>query len=156
MACVIYNFVPSKLITPSSWPSHKMSEDLQWCEREHSLRAPNTGDTDFHVQQVADAVCVPANRMRKDCHAAAHHERGNVEEVDSGGGSSSSNNSTGNSSQSSSSQPTRDGTPQLQTSSQEVHQRAGICTIYLAFSGVFSWGVTWADAIGESSNLVEN
>uniref|UniRef100_A0A8C9MJY4 Pecanex-like protein n=1 Tax=Serinus canaria TaxID=9135 RepID=A0A8C9MJY4_SERCA len=64
-------------------------------------------------------------RMRKDCHAAAHHERGNVEEVDSAGGSSSSNNSTGNSSQSSSSQPTRDGTPQLQTSSQEVHQRAG-------------------------------
>uniref|UniRef100_A0A8C5IXM7 Pecanex-like protein n=1 Tax=Junco hyemalis TaxID=40217 RepID=A0A8C5IXM7_JUNHY len=64
-------------------------------------------------------------RMRKDCHAAAHHERGNVEEVDSAGGSSSSNNSAGNSSQSSSSQPTRDGTPQLQTSSQEVHQRAG-------------------------------
>ncbi|CAN8203793.1 unnamed protein product [Coccothraustes coccothraustes] len=64
-------------------------------------------------------------RMRKDCNAAAHHERGNVEEVDSAGGSSSSNNSTGNSSQSSSSQPTRDGTPQLQTSSQEVHQRAG-------------------------------
>uniref|UniRef100_A0A8C3XX96 Pecanex-like protein n=1 Tax=Catharus ustulatus TaxID=91951 RepID=A0A8C3XX96_CATUS len=64
-------------------------------------------------------------RMRKDCHAAAHHERGNVEEVDSGGGSSSSNNSTGNSSQSSSSQPTRDGTPQLQASSQEVHQRTG-------------------------------
>ncbi|XP_051470190.1 pecanex-like protein 2 [Apus apus] len=63
-------------------------------------------------------------RMRKDCHAA-HHERGNVEEVDSGGGSSSSSNSTGNSSQSSSSQPTRDGTPQLQASSQEVHQRAG-------------------------------
>ncbi|RLV98563.1 hypothetical protein DV515_00010660 [Chloebia gouldiae] len=63
--------------------------------------------------------------MRKDCHAAAHHERGNVEEVDSGGGSSCSNNSTGNSSQSSSSQPTRDGTPQLQTSSQEVQQRAG-------------------------------
>uniref|UniRef100_A0A8C0ID45 Pecanex-like protein n=1 Tax=Bubo bubo TaxID=30461 RepID=A0A8C0ID45_BUBBB len=63
-------------------------------------------------------------RMRKDCHAA-HHERGNVEDVDSGGGSSSSSNSTGNSSQSSSSQPTRDGTPQLQASSQEVHQRAG-------------------------------
>uniref|UniRef100_A0A8C0C2C0 Pecanex-like protein n=1 Tax=Buteo japonicus TaxID=224669 RepID=A0A8C0C2C0_9AVES len=63
-------------------------------------------------------------RMRKDCHAA-HHERGNVEEVDTGGGSSSSSNSTGNSSQSSSSQPTRDGTPQLQASSQEVHQRAG-------------------------------
>uniref|UniRef100_A0A8C5IXQ9 Pecanex-like protein n=1 Tax=Junco hyemalis TaxID=40217 RepID=A0A8C5IXQ9_JUNHY len=79
-------------------------------------------------------------RMRKDCHAAAHHERGNVEEVDSAGGSSSSNNSAGNSSQSSSSQPTRDGTPQLQTSSQEVHQRAGMCTIYLTFSGVFSWG----------------
>ncbi|KAK1190442.1 PCX2 protein, partial [Pygoscelis papua] len=63
-------------------------------------------------------------RMRKDCHAA-HHERGNVEEVDSGGGSSSSSSSTGNSSQSGSSQPTRDGTPQLQASSQEVHQRAG-------------------------------
>ncbi|KAJ7396192.1 hypothetical protein BTVI_147745 [Pitangus sulphuratus] len=63
--------------------------------------------------------------MRKDCHAAAHHERGNVEEVDSGGMSSSGNHSTGNSSQSSSSQPTRDGTPQLQASSQEVHQRAG-------------------------------
>ncbi|KAF4793422.1 hypothetical protein TURU_111927 [Turdus rufiventris] len=63
--------------------------------------------------------------MRKDCHAAAHHERGNVEEVDGGGGSSSTNNSTGNSSQSSSSQPTRDGTPQLQASSQEVHQRTG-------------------------------
>uniref|UniRef100_A0A8C5UGS0 Pecanex-like protein n=1 Tax=Malurus cyaneus samueli TaxID=2593467 RepID=A0A8C5UGS0_9PASS len=62
-------------------------------------------------------------RMRKDCHAAAHHERG--EEVDSGGGSASSNSSTGNSSQSSSSQPTRDGTPQLQASSQEVHQRTG-------------------------------
>lgn len=85
-------------------------------------------------------LCVSANRMRKDCHAAAHHDRGNVEEVDSGGGSSSSNNSTGNSSQSSSSQPTRDGTPQLQTSSQEVHQRAGMCTIYLPFFGVFSWG----------------
>ncbi|XP_053917730.1 pecanex-like protein 2 isoform X2 [Cuculus canorus] len=63
-------------------------------------------------------------RMRKDCHAA-HHERGNVEEADSGGGSSSSSHSTGNSSQSSSSQPTRDGTPQLQASSHDVHQRAG-------------------------------
>uniref|UniRef100_A0A8B9GDP9 Pecanex-like protein n=1 Tax=Amazona collaria TaxID=241587 RepID=A0A8B9GDP9_9PSIT len=63
-------------------------------------------------------------RMRKDCHAA-HHERGNVEEMDGVGGSSSSSNPTGNSSQSSSSQPTRDGTPQLQASSQEVHQRAG-------------------------------
>ncbi|XP_061846073.1 pecanex-like protein 2 [Colius striatus] len=63
-------------------------------------------------------------RMRKDCHTA-HHDRGNVEEGDSGGGSSSNSNSTGNSSQSSSSQPTRDGTPQLQASSQEVHQRAG-------------------------------
>ncbi|NXN27218.1 PCX2 protein, partial [Nycticryphes semicollaris] len=63
-------------------------------------------------------------RMRKDCHAA-HHDRGNVEEAESGGGSSSSSNSTGNSSQCSSSQPTRDGTPQLQPSSQEVHQRAG-------------------------------
>ncbi|NXO00180.1 PCX2 protein, partial [Rhinopomastus cyanomelas] len=63
-------------------------------------------------------------RMRKDCHAA-QHERGNVEEVDSRGGSSSSGNSTGNSSQSSSSQPTRDGTPQLQASSQEIPQRAG-------------------------------
>ncbi|XP_042651675.1 pecanex-like protein 2 isoform X4 [Tyto alba] len=64
-------------------------------------------------------------RMRKDCHAA-HHERGNADEVDSGGGggSSSSSRSTGNSSQSSSSQPTRDGTPQLQASSQGV-QRAG-------------------------------
>ncbi|KAJ7416599.1 pecanex 2 [Willisornis vidua] len=66
--------------------------------------------------------------MRKDCHAAAHHEGGNTEEVDSGGGSSSSNNSTGNSSQNSSSQPTRDGTPQLQGSSQEVHQRAALQT----------------------------
>ncbi|XP_064913842.1 pecanex-like protein 2 isoform X2 [Columba livia] len=63
-------------------------------------------------------------RMRKDCHAA-HHERGNIEEVDSAGGSSSSSNSTGSSSQSSSSQPTRDGTPQLQASSQEPHQHAG-------------------------------
>ncbi|NXU53385.1 PCX2 protein, partial [Turnix velox] len=63
-------------------------------------------------------------RMRKDCHAA-HHERGNVEEADSGGGSSSSSNATCNSSQCSSSQPTRDGTPQLQASSQEVHQRTG-------------------------------
>lgn len=86
-----------------------------------------------------DQACVPANRMRKDCHAA-HHERGNVEEVDGVGGSSSSSNPTGNSSQSSSSQPTRDGTPQLQASSQEVHQRAGTCTIYLVFSVVFSWG----------------
>lgn len=86
---------------------------------------------------MADHACVPVNRMRKDCHAA-HHERGNVEEADSGGGSSSSSNSTGNSSQCSSSQPTRDGTPQLQASSQEVHQRAGICIISLAFSVVFS------------------
>ncbi|XP_047903178.1 pecanex-like protein 2 isoform X2 [Anser cygnoides] len=62
-------------------------------------------------------------RMRKDCQAA-HHDRGNVEEVDNGGGSSSGN-SAGNSSQSSSSQHTRDGTPQLQASSHEVHQRAG-------------------------------
>ncbi|XP_038032057.2 pecanex-like protein 2 isoform X3 [Anas platyrhynchos] len=62
-------------------------------------------------------------RMRKDCHAA-HHDRGNVEEVDNGGGSSSGH-SAGNSSQSSSSQHTRDGTPQLQASSHEVHQRAG-------------------------------
>uniref|UniRef100_A0A8B9I175 Pecanex-like protein n=1 Tax=Anser brachyrhynchus TaxID=132585 RepID=A0A8B9I175_9AVES len=62
-------------------------------------------------------------RMRKDCQAA-HHDRGNVEEVDNGGGSSSGN-SAGNSSQSSSLQHTRDGTPQLQASSHEVHQRAG-------------------------------
>uniref|UniRef100_A0A8C3LKG5 Pecanex-like protein n=1 Tax=Chrysolophus pictus TaxID=9089 RepID=A0A8C3LKG5_CHRPC len=61
-------------------------------------------------------------RMRKDCHAA-HHDRGNVEEADTGGASGS--NSTGNSSQSSSSQHTRDGTPQLQPSSQEAHQRTG-------------------------------
>uniref|UniRef100_A0A8C2STF5 Pecanex-like protein n=1 Tax=Coturnix japonica TaxID=93934 RepID=A0A8C2STF5_COTJA len=75
--------------------------------------------------------------MRKDCHAA-HHDRGNIEEADTGGGSGS--NSTGNSSQSSSSQHTRDGTPQLQPSSQEAHQHAGICTIYLSFSVVFSPG----------------
>uniref|UniRef100_A0A8C2ST50 Pecanex-like protein n=1 Tax=Coturnix japonica TaxID=93934 RepID=A0A8C2ST50_COTJA len=62
------------------------------------------------------------SRMRKDCHAA-HHDRGNIEEADTGGGSGS--NSTGNSSQSSSSQHTRDGTPQLQPSSQEAHQHAG-------------------------------
>ncbi|XP_068795114.1 pecanex-like protein 2 isoform X4 [Struthio camelus] len=63
-------------------------------------------------------------RMRKDCHAA-HHDRGNVEEVDGGGGSSSGSNSTGNSSHSSSSQHTRNGTPQLQAASQEVHQHTG-------------------------------
>uniref|UniRef100_A0A8B9QIA8 Pecanex-like protein n=1 Tax=Apteryx owenii TaxID=8824 RepID=A0A8B9QIA8_APTOW len=63
-------------------------------------------------------------RMRKDCHAA-HHDRGNAEEVDSRGGSSSGSNSTGNSSQSNSSQHTRNGTPQLQAASQEVHQHAG-------------------------------
>lgn len=86
--------------------------------------------------------------MRKDCHAA-HHDRGNVEEVDNGGGSSSGH-SAGNSSQSSSSQHTRDGTPQLQASSHEVHQRAGICTNYLAFSVVFSRGATWTDAFWAS------
>ncbi|XP_064365316.1 pecanex-like protein 2 isoform X2 [Dromaius novaehollandiae] len=62
--------------------------------------------------------------MRKDCHAA-HHDRGNAEEVDSRGGSSSGSNSTGNSSQSNSSQHTRNSTPQLQAASQEVHQHAG-------------------------------
>lgn len=98
-------------------------------------------------------VFVPANRMRKDCHAA-HHDRGNVEEADTGGASGS--NSTGNSSQSSSSQHTRDGTPQLQPSSQEAHQRAGICTIYSSFSAVFSPGAKWADAFRALTYPVKN
>lgn len=98
-------------------------------------------------------VFVHANRMRKDCHAA-HHDRGNIEEADTGGGSGS--NSTGNSSQSSSSQHTRDGTPQLQPSSQEAHQHAGICTIYLSFSVVFSPRAAWADTFRALTYPLEN
>ncbi|TFK08517.1 protein FAM65C [Platysternon megacephalum] len=63
-------------------------------------------------------------RMRKDCHAS-HNSGNNIEEVDSGGGSSSRNNSASNSSQSSSSQHTRNGTPQMQPSSQDSRQYAG-------------------------------
>uniref|UniRef100_A0A674K6U4 Pecanex-like protein n=1 Tax=Terrapene triunguis TaxID=2587831 RepID=A0A674K6U4_9SAUR len=63
-------------------------------------------------------------RMRKDCHAS-HSSGNNIEEVDSGGGSSSRNNSASNSSQSSSSQHTRNGTPQMQPSSQDSRQYAG-------------------------------
>uniref|UniRef100_A0A8C3FLK5 Pecanex-like protein n=1 Tax=Chrysemys picta bellii TaxID=8478 RepID=A0A8C3FLK5_CHRPI len=63
-------------------------------------------------------------RMRKDCHAS-HNSGNNIEEVESGGGSSSRNNSASNSSQSSSSQHTRNGTPQMQPSSQDSRQYAG-------------------------------